>query len=171
MLDGDIEANVHLLGGGQTAPHQFIGIAEAMEELGRDDVLAWATRGIAETSGSQIAQRAWADERAGTRAVPAERELGGLVDVLLADREPDAAWQVTVDNAAWDPGKHRWMRMAESRESSVPGDAFEIYLRLADVELEKTGRATYTSASPDVARWSTNLATRASTQSWMDSTG
>ncbi len=41
-----------LLGGDLTAPYQFIRIAEAMEELGRDEnVLAWATRGIAETSG------------------------------------------------------------------------------------------------------------------------
>ena len=38
-------------------PHDFIRVAEAMEELGRDeDVLLWAKRGIAETSGWQVAQ-------------------------------------------------------------------------------------------------------------------
>ncbi len=192
VLDGDTEAIVRLLGGDLTAPYQFIRIAEAMEELGRDDdVLAWATRGIAETSGWQVAQLydfaagvytrrgqvdevlrlrkeqhqwmassatysllrtaadgcgSWVDERPIARAVLAERDLGGLVDVLLADGEPDAAWQVAVDNPEWDPSEHRWMRLAEAREPSVPGDAFEIYLRLADIELEETGRAAYTRA-------------------------
>ena len=124
-----------------------------MEELGRDeDVLAWSTRGIAETSGRQVAQLydlatgvygrrgqdgevlqlrkerhgrmassstygllrtaaegcgAWIDERPGARSVMAERELGALVDVLLSDGEPDAAWQVALDNREWDPGQHR----------------------------------------------------------------
>lgn len=57
VLDGDVERIVRLLGGNFSAPYQFIRLAEAMEELGRDDdVLAWATRGIAETTGWQVAQ-------------------------------------------------------------------------------------------------------------------
>ena len=52
--------------------------------------------------------------------------------MLLADREPKAAWQVTLDNVGWDAGEHRWMRLAEAREPSGPADALEIYLRLAD---------------------------------------
>jgi uncharacterized Zn finger protein len=189
VLDGDTAAIIRLLGGDLTAPYQFIRIAEAMEELGRDDdVLAWATRGIAETSGWQVAQLydcaaevhtrrgqvdevlrlrkeqhrrmassdtygllrtaaggcgTWVDERPSARAVLGQRDLGGLVDALLADGEPDAAWQVALDNPEWDPGERRWMRMAEAREPSVPGDAFEIYLRLADLELEDSGRAAY----------------------------
>jgi uncharacterized Zn finger protein len=48
---------VRLLGGELTSPYQFIRVAEAMAELGRDDdVLDWAKRGIAETSGWQVAQ-------------------------------------------------------------------------------------------------------------------
>jgi hypothetical protein len=162
VLDGDTEAIVRLLGGDLSAPYQFIRIAEAMEELGLDDdVLAWATRGIAETSGWQIAQLydlaagvhgrrghdaeilrlrkeqhrrmassstygllrtaaegcgARADERPSARSVLAVHDLGGLVDVLLADGEPDVAWQVALENPEWDPGKHRWMRLAEARE-------------------------------------------------------
>ena len=55
VLDGDGEAIVALLGGDLSAPHQFIRVCEAMAELGRDDeVLAWAKRGIAETSGWQV---------------------------------------------------------------------------------------------------------------------
>jgi hypothetical protein len=55
VLDGDGEAIVALLGGDLSSPHQFIAVCEAMAELGRDDeVLAWAKRGIAETSGWQV---------------------------------------------------------------------------------------------------------------------
>ena len=43
-----------LLGGDLTSPHQFVQVAEAMAELGReDDVLVWCERGIAETRGWQ----------------------------------------------------------------------------------------------------------------------
>ncbi len=57
ILDRDIDALVKLLGGDLTTPHQFIRVAEAMRELGLDDeVLAWARRGIAQTSGWQIAK-------------------------------------------------------------------------------------------------------------------
>ncbi len=57
VLDGDVDALVRLLGGDLTRPHQFIDVAEAMGELGRDDdVLAWSRRGIAQTSGWQVAK-------------------------------------------------------------------------------------------------------------------
>jgi hypothetical protein len=55
VLDEDIDAIVRLHGGELTNPFQFVHVAEAMAELGRDDlVLDWASRGIAETSGWQI---------------------------------------------------------------------------------------------------------------------
>jgi uncharacterized Zn finger protein len=48
---------VKLLGGDLTSPYQFIRVAEAMGELGLDDeVLAWSTRGIAQTNGWQTSQ-------------------------------------------------------------------------------------------------------------------
>jgi hypothetical protein len=57
ILSGDTDVVIRLLGGDLTRPYQFIRVAEAMEELGRDDdVLTWATRGIAATSGWQVAQ-------------------------------------------------------------------------------------------------------------------
>lgn len=193
VVDGDTDAIVRLLGGDLRAPYQFIRVAEAMLELGRDDdVLVWATRGIAETSGWQLAQLydlaagvharrgaerdllrlrreqhermpssstyallrqaadacgTWEVERPRARSALAARDLGGLIDVLLSDGEPETAWQVALDNPGFDPGEHRWMRLAEAREPSAPGDSFEVYLRLADVELETTGKAAYTRAS------------------------
>ena len=57
ILEGDVDAIVKLLGGDQTTPYQFIRVAGAMAELGLDEqVLAWSTRGIAQTSGWQVAQ-------------------------------------------------------------------------------------------------------------------
>jgi hypothetical protein len=193
VLDGDVAGIVRLLGGDLTRPHQFIQVAEAMEELGRDDdVLAWATRGIAETSGWQVAQLCdlaaavyvrrgeskellglrrdqhnrvpssstynllhkaadmagtWESERPAALSVLTSNDLGGLVDVLLADGEPETAWQVAVDNPDWDPGEHRWMRLAEAREASHPANALAVYLRLADLQLETTGRAAYMRAA------------------------
>lgn len=55
VLDGDVEQIVDLLGGDLATPHQFIQVAAAMRELGRDDdALAWARRGIDTTSGWQV---------------------------------------------------------------------------------------------------------------------
>lgn len=57
VLDGDGDAIVALLGGDFSRPHQFIRVAEAMAELGRDDeVIAWARRGIDQTTDWQTDQ-------------------------------------------------------------------------------------------------------------------
>ena len=57
VLDGDVEVLVKLLGADLKTPYQFIRVAEAMAELGLgDEVLAWSTRGIAQTSGWQISR-------------------------------------------------------------------------------------------------------------------
>jgi uncharacterized Zn finger protein len=192
VLDGDTEALVGLLGGDLSRPYQFFRVAEAMAELGRDeDVLSWATRGIAASSGWQVAQLydlaagihtlrgeghevlrlrreqhqqmpssstyrllrtaaeacgAWPTERPPARAVLTQHDLGGLVDVLLSDGEPEAAWQVPGAHPEWDPGPQRWMRLAEAREASEPGDALDVYVRLADLQLETTGKAAYVRA-------------------------
>lgn len=189
ILAGDTAALVELLGGDLTETDQFLRVAQAMAELGRDeDVLAWARRGIAQTSGWQAhelydlaaevltrrgddgevlrlrqeqfrrrpssftygllraaAERCgtWGTVRPAARSVLAEQDLGGLVDVLLSDGEPDAAWQVPGAHPDWDPGPERWLRLAEARATSAPGEALDLYLRLVDLELETTGKAAY----------------------------
>lgn len=56
VIDGDVDRLIELLGGDLSSPHQFTRVAEAMIELGRPaDALVWARRGIAETSGWQVA--------------------------------------------------------------------------------------------------------------------
>ena len=198
VLDGDIDEIVRLHGGGLSRPYDFIRVAEAMQELGRDDdVLLWAGRGIAETSGWQVAQLydlaagvhrrrgddetvlrlrrdqhnrmpsassydllkrvaetlgVWPHERDAARSVLAAHDLGALVDVLLGDEEPETAWRAVADNPDWDPGDRRWLRLAEAREGSHPGDALEVYLRLTDRELETAGRASYGRATKMLKR-------------------
>jgi RecB family exonuclease len=57
VLDGDSDAIVAMLGGDLSQPHQFIRVAEAMVELGRDEeAIAWARRGIEQTTGWQTDQ-------------------------------------------------------------------------------------------------------------------
>jgi rubrerythrin len=57
IRDEDLEAIVDLAGGDLSNAYQFASVAEAMAEIGRDDlVLEWAERGIAETSGWQVAR-------------------------------------------------------------------------------------------------------------------
>jgi hypothetical protein len=198
VLDGDIDEIVRLHGGGLSRPYDFIRVAEAMEELGRDDdVLLWAERGVAETSGWQVAhlydlaagvhsrrgddetllrlrrdqhnrmpsassydllKRAagtlgvWPHERDAARSVLSTHDVGALVDVLLADGEPETAWRVAAGNPDWDPGDRRLLRLTEAREGSHPADALEVYLRLADRELETADRASYGRAAKILKR-------------------
>lgn len=57
IIDRDTDRLIEWLGRDLTAPHHFTAVAEAMIELDlTDDALAWARRGIAETSGWQVAK-------------------------------------------------------------------------------------------------------------------
>ena len=57
IIDRDVDRLIELLGGDLSSPHQFQRVAEALVELGQaDDALSWARRGIAETSGWQVAK-------------------------------------------------------------------------------------------------------------------
>jgi hypothetical protein len=55
VLDRDIDTIVELAGGDLSVPYHFFRVAEAMAELGRDDLaLEWTTRGIEESDGWQV---------------------------------------------------------------------------------------------------------------------
>ncbi len=57
IIDRDVDRLVELVGGDLSSPHQFHQVAEALVELGRpDDALVWTRRGIAETTGWQVAK-------------------------------------------------------------------------------------------------------------------
>lgn len=75
------------------------------------------------------------------------RDRGGLVDVLLNDGEPDAAWTLTTtEPAVWDVGEHRWKRLAEARAVTHPVDAMAVWLRLVDDALATADKRAYQGA-------------------------
>jgi uncharacterized Zn finger protein len=87
--------------------------------------------------------------------------------VLLSDGEPETAWQVTVEHPEWDPGEQRWMRLAEAREATEPGEVLSVYLRLADLALETTGRSAYIRAAA-ILKKAARAATAANRQAEFD---
>lgn len=159
-----------------------------MIELGQaDDALVWARRGIAETSGWQVAKlydlaadlrsdagdvdevvelrrhqhermpgsstyaklqtaaRAngtWEAEIGPARAALAERDPAGLIDALLADGEPEAAWDAATAGDR-ELGSSQWLRLAEAREPTEPADSLAVYLRLVDLALLDANKGAY----------------------------
>ncbi len=94
----------------------------------------------------------WPAEQAAAREVLAVRDRGALVDVLLADGDFDEAWQVATSDPGWDPGEHRWARLAEAREPTDPAAAMGVYLRLVESTLTKADKRAYRAATADLER-------------------
>jgi hypothetical protein len=192
VVDGDIETVVKLAGGELSNAYQFFRVAEAVQELGRDDlVLEWTARGIAETSGWQVgtlydlacetyarlgqplevvrlrrAQHermpslstygalrtaaeevsAWDVEREAARTRLRECDVRGFVGALLGDGDHALAWEEAVAAPADEVDADLWLRLAEAREASQPGDALAVYKRVADEVLLETDRRAYARA-------------------------
>ena len=89
----------------------------------------------------------WEAIQAEARSLLGVRDPGGLVDVLLADGEPDAAWLLaTAEPGRFEVGEHRWKRLAETRAVTHPGDAMTVWFRLVDDVLTTTGKRSYQAA-------------------------
>jgi hypothetical protein len=88
----------------------------------------------------------WDGLRVGAREVLGARDRGGLVDLLLDDGEPDAAWAQATAEPAWEVGEHRWKRLAEVRASTHPADAMAVWFRLVDQVLTTTDKRAYQAA-------------------------
>ncbi len=88
----------------------------------------------------------WAVLRTGAREVLGARDPRGLVDVLLDDGEPDAAWVLATAELAWEVGEHRWKRLAEARAASHPADAMAVWFRLVDEVLVTADKRAYQAA-------------------------
>lgn len=94
---------------------------------------------------------AWADEQAAAREVLGARDLGGLVDALLADGDVDA-WTAATDANPETIGDQRWARLAEEREATHPAAALNVYLRLVDSTLQQADRRNYRAAAKQLER-------------------
>jgi hypothetical protein len=95
---------------------------------------------------------AWADEQAAAREVLGARDVGGLVDALLADGNIDAAWTAATDADTESIGDQRWARLAEEREATHPAAALNVYLRLIDSTLQQADRRNYRAAAKQLKR-------------------
>jgi hypothetical protein len=153
VLDGDIDKIVALLGGDLTAPHQFIRVAEAMLEL-RGEQHQGMPSATTYALLKQVARSVdeWELELAGARSALAERDLGELVDALLADGDIDAAWDAATAADTAELGDHRWERLAEAREPSDPAAATIVYLRLVESTLGTADRRAYRLAAKQLKR-------------------
>ena len=87
----------------------------------------------------------WGAEVASARAALADRGPAGLIDALLADDEPNQAWN-TATAMDRDLDGSQWLRLAEAREPTAPGDSMAVYLRLADGALERADKRAYRNA-------------------------
>lgn len=95
---------------------------------------------------------AWADEQAPAREALGARDVGGLVDALLADGDIDAAWTAATDPDTESIGDQRWARLAEEREATHPAAALNVYLRLVDSTLQQADRRNYRAAAKQLKR-------------------
>jgi len=106
----------------------------------------------AELKASAETRGSWLDERLAARAVLGARDVGGLVDALLADGDTDAAWAAATDADAETIGDQRWGRLAEEREATHPAAALNVYLRLVDSTLQQADRRNYKAAAKQLKR-------------------
>ncbi len=136
VLDGDSERIVVLLGGDLSASHQFIRVCQAMAELGREEeVLQWATRGIAETDGWQVAQlydlacSVHGRRSAALEALRLRREQHGrMASASTYSRLRHAAEEV----GAWEIERDAARVALRNRD---PGGLIDVLLDEGDVEL------------------------------------
>ncbi len=63
-----------------------------------------------------------------------------LVDVLLDDKDLDAAWQAAIGTGADDTQR---LVLADLARASRPADALGVYLRLAEPLKQRTGSPVY----------------------------
>lgn len=149
VLDGDSAAIVALLGGDLSRPYQFIRVAEAMVELRRDaEAIAWARRGIEQTTGWQTdqlydlacaahARRGEQVEELALRRAQHERTpTSSTYRQLRAAAQPIHAWAVESDAARRVLREHNPAGLVDALLDDGEDElAWQATLVPADVEL------------------------------------
>ncbi len=86
-------------------------------------------------------------DQAEARAVLGAGNPGALVDVLLAEGESEAAWELaTTDPGGWGFGERRWKGLAEARARTHPAEAMAVWFRLVDDVLVTADKRSYQAA-------------------------
>lgn len=69
-----------------------------------------------------------------------KQDHSALVEILLAENNPDEAWR---EAQAAGCASYLWLQLAEAREKKHPGDAAPIFLKRADEELARVRNSNY----------------------------
>ena len=86
---------------------------------------------------------AWPLERDAALEALRRRDIGALVDALLAEGDTELAWQSATATADAELGLQRWVRLAAATH---PADALPIYWRAVEDALETADRRNYAQA-------------------------
>ncbi|NND02186.1 MAG: hypothetical protein HKN91_05315 [Acidimicrobiia bacterium] len=87
----------------------------------------------------------WDSHVPSARDVLGRRDRGSLVDVLLADGEVEAAWELASQDGD-DLGNDRLVRLAEAYEAVDPAASVDVYVRVVESILATTDRRAYRAA-------------------------
>jgi uncharacterized Zn finger protein len=85
-------------------------------------------------------------ERDAARSALRRRDLGGLIDALLSDGDPELAWETGGSESQLKPRIASVAAPGRSRETQSPTDALAVYWRVVDNVLQETDRHAYTTA-------------------------
>ena len=154
VLDGNTDAIVELLGGDLSSSYQFVRVAEAMAELGRDDeVLEWTARGIEQTGG-------WQTAKLYDLACAVHAKRAQPVEVLRLrrtqhERMPSLSTYTTLRRAADDVGA--WEVERDAARAALRahdlGALVDALLNDGDAELAWQTAAADRSCDPGPDRW------------------
>jgi len=89
---------------------------------------------------------AWPLERDAALEALRRRDIGALVDALLAEGDTELAWQTATTAVDAELGLRRWVRLAAVRAATHPADALPIYWRAVEDALETSDRRNYAQA-------------------------
>ena len=117
--------------------------------LHRPDPAAYRALLAAAGPDERAGQRAWAlaelrRRAARTTARGWENPAGPLIEVLVAEGEPDAAWAAAVE---FDAPHRTLLRLAELCAETRPADAVPVYRRELDEQIEAMTRESYRAAA------------------------
>lgn len=87
----------------------------------------------------------WDEHLSDAREILGRRDRRSLIDVLLADGDVDAAWDLAVEDGD-ELGNDRLLRLAKSYEDKNPAASLDLYVRVVESILEATDRRAYRAA-------------------------
>ncbi|MBE8518140.1 SWIM zinc finger family protein [Amycolatopsis sp. H6(2020)] len=134
----DLAAEIHLRAGRRDlaaemrwanfAEHPTLDSYLALRDTAPSDFPAWRERALTLLAGERPAETPWWPGRS------------TLVEILLAEKEIDAAWQAATEGGC---AEDLWLRLARERAKKHPADAIPVLLRTADAAIAGANRDAY----------------------------